>query len=761
MKNVAKHYLLFIHSKQLKKTISFVYNDKFLLKMRKNFLLGGIVLPFSMLVSTKNAKADEGMWLPLLLKSLCESDMQARGLKLSAEDIYSINHSSLKDAVVLFGGGCTAEVVSNTGLLFTNHHCGIGQVQAHSTIENDYIKNGFWANSLSNELPNQNLSVTFIIRIEDVSSAIKEILISETVSQKIIAEKMDELERKAVEGTGYDAEIKAFDYGNSYYMFITETFKDIRLVGAPPQALGEFGGDTDNWMWPRHTADFSIFRIYANKENKPAEYSAENIPYIPKKYLTININGVKENDFAMVYGFPGRTQQYLPSSEVEFIMNVSNPNRILMRDKSLEIINESMRASDKVRIQYTAKESRISNAWKKWKGEITGLKKTNALESKKKFELSFNERINSDENLKKRYNSLIPEMELLFIQNRDVLVANDFFTELFYQSGPELLKFSINFENLINNFETLKKDGKLKDLIAKLKNSASVFYKNLDPATDKNLFASLIPFFLKNVSKNFHPPFILKELQKKKENIQLVADVFYQSSLLSKGDELIEALDKPEALISKLKKDKIYQTAIAFIEIYRKKIESVYKAHTIKHDQLMSVYVAAIYEVMKEKKIWYDANSTLRLSYGVVQGSEPRDGTHYNYYTTTDGMIEKFNSGAEEYKLPTRFLELNSKKDFGQYADTDGNLRTCFTTTSQTTGGNSGSPVLNANGELIGLNFDRSWESTMSDINYSSKLCRNIVCDVRYVLFVIEKYAGADRLMKELNIIKSDLGSKK
>lgn len=715
-----------------------------------------LLLPTLLLIFATNAvKADEGMWLPLLLKSLCESDMQSKGLKLSADDIYNVNKSSLKDAIVLFGGGCTGEIVSNQGLLFTNHHCGIGQVQNHSSLENDYIKNGFWAKTQKDELQNPGLTVTFIVRIEDVTSKIKAIVEANAGQpQKLIAEKIEEYEKSSVTGTHYEADIKAFDYGNAYYMFVTETFKDVRLVGAPPQAVGEFGGDTDNWIWPRHTGDFSIFRIYANKENKPAEYADDNVPYIPKTSLKISTNGVNQGDFAMVYGFPGRTQQYLPSVAIEFIVNESNPAKILMRDNSLEVINAAMNGSDKVRIQYTAKESRISNAWKKWKGEIMGLKKTNAISTKKEFEAEFTKRVNANETLSKKYGTLLPSFKKLVDDNREMLLAYDYFNELYFSSGPELFKFIGNFENLVTNFELLEKQDKtIRELTNKLLKSADAFYKNFDVETDCKIFDRVIPIYMKGCPVNYQSAYLIEEMKKKKNMVNMISKEIYQNSIFINQEKVNALISNPKSAISKIKNDKAYKMMMGFLESYRNKIEFSLKAYNTSNEQLMNQYVAAIYEVIKEKKIWYDANSTLRLGYGKIEGSEPKDGMIYNYYTTSDGILEKYQSGAQEYSLPSRLVELLNKKDFGSYADKDGTLHTCFTSTSQTTGGNSGSPVLNGNGELIGLNFDRSWESTMSDIMFSPKLCRNIVCDIRYVLFIIDKYAGATNLIKELNLV--------
>ncbi|HYG52425.1 MAG TPA: S46 family peptidase, partial [Flavobacteriales bacterium] len=588
-----------------------------------------ILLPFLIIViSVRPARADEGMWLPLLLKSLCEKDMQAKGLKLTADDLYNVNKSSLKDAVVLFGGGCTGEVVSDQGLLFTNHHCGISQVQYHSTVENDYIKNGFWAKTQKEELPNPGLSVTFIVRIEDVTAKVKEIIES-GAPQRTMIEKIDALEKSAVEGTHHDAEIKAFDYGNAWYMFVTETFKDIRLVGAPPQAVGEFGGDTDNWMWPRHTGDFSVFRIYAGKDNKPAEYSADNVPYKPRYAFTISTDGVKQGDFAMVYGFPGRTQQYLPSAAVDFIMNESNPAKILMREHSLEVMNKAMQENDKVRIQYTAKESRISNYWKKWKGENMGLKKTNALEKKKSFEAEFTKRVYENQALSQKYQNLLEGFNKLFAANKEALLAYDYFTELYYSSGPELFKFIGNFENLVNNFESLEKQGKTKEMTDKLQKSADVFYKNFDVATDKKIFERIIPIYVKGCPTAYQSDYLVEELKRKKNSVEALTAEIYGTSVFASQDKVNAGLKNPKSFVLKIKNDKGFKLMIGLLESYRKKMETTVKAHSTANEQLMNQYVAAIYEVFPEKKIWYDANSTLRVGYGYVEGSEPKDGLNY------------------------------------------------------------------------------------------------------------------------------------
>lgn len=704
--------------------------------MKKKFL--GLLLIITLL-SPFALSANEGMWLPLLLKELNEKDMQMSGLKLSAEDIYSINKSSLKDAIVHFGGGCTAEVVSDKGLILTNHHCGYGQIQSHSSLEHDYLTDGFWAKNHSEELKNEGLTAMFIVRIEDVTEKVL-FNITESMSPldqaKKIAQNIKDMQAKSVEGTHYGSQIKSFFYGNKYYNFITETFTDVRLVGTPPSSIGKFGGDTDNWVWPRHTGDFSMFRIYADKDNKPAEISDENVPYQPKSSLKINLDPVNEGDFTMVFGFPGRTEQYLYSDAVDYVLNTGNPAKIKMRDNSLSIINAAMKADDKTRIQYSAKQSRISNAHKKWQGQNIGLREKDALGAKKQFEAKF-QRVAKGGNAE-----LLRDFAKLYSSYKDDWFAREMFIEYFYY-GPEVYRFAYGFTKLIDNYEKLKEEGILNDELEKVKKSAKAFYKNYNKSVDEKIYHSLTKLYLDYI--NAPSTHYLRGT----EAIYSSKNIFTNEAVMN---EMLSKFSKGS--VKRFMKDPAFITAKKLVESFRSDINPAYANFKAEEDVLMKKYLKARMDLFPDKNYWPDANSTLRLTYGKAEGSSPRDGMSYSFYTTLDGIVAKNNIGSDDFEMPDRLRELYNAKDYGRYAN-NGELRVCFTGSNHTTGGNSGSPVLNAYGELIGLNFDRSWESTMSDLHYDADICRNITVSINYVLFVIDKYAGAGHLVKEMNIVKA------
>ena len=707
-----------------------------------------VVFLFVFLISGA-LSATEGMWIPLLLKSLNESDMQSMGLKLSAEDIYSINHSSLKDAVVHFGGGCTAEVVSGEGLILTNHHCGYGQIQSHSTEENNYLKNGFWAMSREQELKNKNLTATFIVRIEDVTAKVMEGAEGKENRQQIIQSNVSKITKAAVEGTHYEAQIKPFFYGNEYYMIVTETFKDVRLVGAPPSSIGKFGGDTDNWIWPRHTGDFSMFRIYANKDNQPAEISNDNIPYRPKHVFPIAVHDMKEGEFCMVYGFPGRTYQYLTSYALDYVMNVSNPSKIKMREKSLSIIDATMKSSEKNYIKYAAKQSRISNSYKKWIGQNIGLKENDALGKKLDFERAFMDRAEGNE----AYSALLDEFKSLYKEIQPYTFSREMFIELYYM-GPEILRFAYGFEEY-NNFEAISSNPDFAERKGKDFQRVKNFFKNYDVTTDKSVFIALVKMYREFMNDDLEAP-LLKEIDTKYNgDVEAYATYVYEKSVFcdeSKLNNFLRSYNKGYA--KKLSKDPAFALSVELVDVFRATIVPKYNVLSGAIDTKMKQYLKARMELFPEIKYAADANSTLRLTYGKIEGSAPRDGMNYTYYTTLDGMIQKNNLGNDDYELTPRMKELWEKKDYGIYAQ-DGELRVCFSGSNHTTGGNSGSPVLNGNGDLIGINFDRTWESTMSDYLFDTNRCRNIAVDIRYVLWVIDKYAGAGHLVDEMKLIKN------
>ncbi len=694
----------------------------------------------ALLLISASVVAKEGMWLPMFLQQLNEAEMQAMGLELTAEDIYSINNGSLKDAIVHFGGGCTAEMISSEGLLLTNHHCGYGQIQEHSSVENDYLTNGFWAKDKASELSNKGLTATFIKYMKEVTS---EVLAKQTVGmteaerKEMIKTIGDSLISLEVDGTHYEGLIKPFFKGNRYFMFVTETFKDVRLVGAPPSSIGKFGSDTDNWMWPRHTGDFAIFRIYSDKDNKPADYSEDNIPYQPNRHLTISTKGVKPGDFSMVYGFPGRTDEYLPAVAVKQITKVLNPAKISIRETALAIMDKEMRASDEVRIKYASKYARVANYYKKWIGENTGIQKTRGIKRKEEFEKVFMDQVLSN-NAYSDFTHLLASYDSLYSELEDVALARDYFIEIAYR-GVEI----INFSNKASRFIST---GKEEDL-EKFKKTIKGHFKNYDSHTDEQLFQALFDKYAIDQANSAYLPSYFNG------DVYSAQEVFKKSYFAceEKLSDLLNASTKK--IQKKLSKDPAFKIATSLYNHYRTVIYGKYWGLEDELDALDRSYMKAIMEVLPDYRNYYpDANSTLRLTYGQVQGVSPLDAVSYGHVTYLEGMMEKYIPGDYEFDLPQKLIELYETKDFGIYADDNGKLPVCFIATNHTTGGNSGSPALNAKGELVGLNFDRAWEGTMSDINYDASRCRNIMVDARYILFVIDKFANAGYLIDEMTI---------
>lgn len=706
--------------------------------MKKSFFL-----VFVAITAALRSVAHEGMWIPAVLGSVYD-EMQGMGLKLSKEQLYAVNQSSLKDAVALFGGGCTAEVVSQQGLLFTNHHCGFDMIQYHSSLERDYLTYGFWANTMADELPCPGLTATFVVSMEDVTEKMLKGISENTSSTDADALKQANrarIEQEARNSSGLEATVRAFNYGNQYFLIITRTFKDVRLVGAPPGAIGKFGGDTDNWVWPRHTGDFSVFRIYADKDNQPAAYAKDNQPYVPAHHFPISLTGVKEGDFSMIYGFPGRTEHLLTSYAVEYIEKTANPLRIKMRDASLAIIGEEMDKSDKVRIQYAAKQSSIANAWKKWIGQNMGLARFNALDEKRKLEAQFQEQVKGGK-------EMLEVLRALYAENADFLLARDAFTEYWYY-GPEIFNFAFQFKAFIDDYASLKASGKLDETRTELKRAAREFFKDFDLTTEKRLFKKLTPIYMAAVKPELGPSALTPFM---KEGVEKACEAVYGNTLFTDSTAclaFIDGFDGSKKSLKKVAQAPAFGIAKSLMGAYASNVAPSVKAFNSKLEPTMCKYVKALRESGLDKLYWNDANSTLRIGFGKVEGSSPRDGVEYIYYSTADGILLKNASGAVDYELLPDLKKKLERREYGRYG-VNGDLRVCYTGSNHTTGGNSGSPALNANGELVGINFDRSWESTMSDIYYSPEICRNIMVDIRYVLWVIDEYANCDRLIGEL-----------
>ena len=717
--------------------------------MKKFFL----PLLASVILFQPTTRADEGMWIPLLLKRN-EADMQKKGCRLTAEEIYNVNNSSLKDAIVSFGGFCTAEAVSADGLLLTNHHCGFDAVQTHSSVDHDYLTNGFWAYSRDQELPNEGLTATFLIRMEDVTDAIMKALsdtMTETQRSAAITKAMKEITDAAKKDNHYEAFVRGFFSGNAYYLFVTEVFKDIRLVGAPPSAVGKFGGDTDNWMWPRHTGDFSMFRVYTAPDGKSAEYSKDNVPYHPKHFLPLSIAGYNKNDYAMVMGYPGRTDRFLTSWGVKMALDITSPTTVNIRDKKLSIIREDMSADAAIRIKYAFKYASSSNYWKYFIGQIKGLKRQRVYDKKKEEEAAFSVWVNADEKRKERYGKVLSDVEQSYSDARPYTLHRTYLNEGMFQ-GPEVLSLAFRFkalDELLKNKES--KPEEIKKSAEELKETVTEFFKDYNLPTDKKLFSSLLKMFYDNVPKEQHSE-IFQTVEKKFDgNFTSYANRVYDKTIFCDQARVDKFLSEPKA--KTLAKDPAFIAMSSIYNNYFDKYSPKVRAAEQKRTKAMRLYVEGLMKMQDGRNFYPDANSTMRLSYGNVLDYIPADAAFYDYFTTTKGIIEKEDSANEEFVVPQRLRELCEKKDFGQYGK-DGTLNVCFITNNDITGGNSGSPVINGKGELIGLAFDGNWEAMSGDIAYDSQLKRCINVDIRYVLFIIDKYAGAKNIIAELKIVK-------
>jgi hypothetical protein len=703
--------------------------------------------------------AQGGMWIPSLLEKQNEKEMKSLGLKISADDIFSNVNPSLKDAICQFGGGCTGEMISPEGLLLTNHHCGFGAIQQLSSLENNYIENGYWAKTREEELPAPGITAMFISRIEDVTAlalmGVTESM-AETSRQAQIDKNLQQIRVNTKKEKWEDIVIRPFYNGNQYFLFVTQTFKDVRLVGAPPSSIGKFGADTDNWVWPRHTGDFSIFRVYADTANHPAEYSPNNLPYRPKKFLAISLDGAEEDEFTMVFGFPGRTDEYLTEAAVRQTAEVLNPARVNVRDRSLKIMDGFMRKDPDVKIAYIARQSSISNSWKKWLGEMQGLKKYGALEKKRGYEAEFTRRVEQKADWKYKYGNLLPRLRQLYSDIEPYALAQDYHLESCVRN-VQILALASRLNSWIESYD---KNGeaffanKQKEATASLEG----FYKDYRPQVDEAVFAGIMEIYGQNMPDEWGGAFVKMAADKSGGYAGLASNMFKNSVLASKEKMNALLAEKPAVIAETLKNDPAYVFWKTLQDNYAASVQPKIQELQPQINTLQRQYMAAQLEVFKEKRFFPDANSTLRLTYGKVDDYSPRDAVEYEERTYLDGIMEKYVPGDYEFDVPQKLIELWKSKNYGQYADAEGRMPVAFIASNHTTGGNSGSPALDANGNLVGLNFDRVWEGTMSDLNYDPAICRNIMVDTRYILFVVDKFGGAGHLVKEMKLVK---GAKK
>jgi len=684
-------------------------------------------------------RADEGMWILSLLNKNY-ADMKKQGFKLTPEDIYSLNKASIKDAIVIFGGGCTGEIVSDKGLLLTNHHCGYGYIQSQSSVEHNYLRDGFWAKTIAEEQPIPGLKVSFFIRIEDVSEQIKSKFtgeMTEVQRQKIITETGDEIQKKASEGGKYNAMVRSFFDSNSFYLLVYEVYSDVRFVGAPPSSIGKFGHDTDNWMWPRHTGDFSVFRVYMSPEGKAAAYSDKNVPLKPKYSLPVSLKGVKKDDFTMIVGFPGRTNRYLTSFGIDELIGISNTNRIKIRGIRQDIMLEDMKADEKINIQYASKFSRSSNYWKNSIGMNRGLTKLNVKATKQETEEKFKKWVAADPQRQSKYGNAIELLENAYKGRKDYQHVGQYISETMIQ-GIEIFGFALRVNRML-------------DAPDKIIEFAKDFFKDYSKPTDQKIAVAMLNLYMTDVKEEYYPAFITEEIKAKLNgDVKNYVDDLYQKSLFANEKEFFEFMKNYDK--AKLQEDPAFKAALAINDV-NTKVTKASEPFDIDLAKGRRLFLAGLMEMDKTKNFYPDANSTIRLTYGKVGDYRPKDGVIYDYITTLDGVIEKEIPGDFEFDVPARLKELYQKKDYGVYGQ-NGKLVVCFTSNNDITGGNSGSPIMNGKGELIGLAFDGNWEAMSGDIAFEPALQKTINVDIRYVLWVMDIYAGAKHLVDEMKIIK-------
>ncbi len=706
---------------------------------------------FVLIVSLNiSVRADEGMWLLPLLEQLNMGKMTELGLELSADEIYSLNQPSIKDAIVVFGGGCTAEIVSPEGLLLTNHHCGYGSIQSHSSVEHDYLKNGFWAMSKKEELPNPGLGVIFLVRIEDVSKRVlKDIKpgMTEEERAQAINQTRREIVNEATEDSHYRANVNSFFGGNNYYLLVYEVYNDVRLVGAPPSSIGKYGNDTDNWEWPRHTGDFSVFRVYMSPDGKPAGYSEDNVPLKPRYYLPVSIKGVEENDFAMILGYPGGTQRYMTSYGVDEVLSITHPNRIKIRGIRQEIMMADMMADPKVNIQYASKYSGSSNYWKFSIGQKQGLEKLNVKAKKQETEKRFTEWVSKNRKRQEMYGDALNLIRSSIEGRAKYNNAQQYLNECLLR-GTELPGMARNAQGLLSAMAS-DDDDAVTQAIADLRDNAAGFYKDYNPPTDRKATKAMIKVFMEDIDPEFWPAFIKMINEEYNGNVDEYVDDMFDNSIFATEDKLMNFLAEPDA--EKLENDPALTAGMDVVTVLRDLIQRSGE-FDVNLEKGRRLYIAGLREMDPGLVLYPDANFTMRLTYGSVLPYQPKDAVIYKDYTTMKGVMEKYVPGDYEFDLPQHLIDLYNQKKFGRYIDPEGYMPICFLTNNDITGGNSGSPVINGKGELIGLAFDGNWEAMSGDVAFEPDLQRCINVDIRYVLWIMDVYAGAGHLVEEMDI---------